>query len=120
KRRKPESLTGSPAKRDGADAGQRADAAQVSEKRKWPAGRPAGSDRIALLRLKKALEAKDTIAIDLALDELLPMTLGNAQKKMLSEIWDYVIAADFKNAAVLVDKQLSASSEKRRKTAVAG
>jgi hypothetical protein len=61
-------------------------------------------DRASVLRLEKALEAKKTGTIDLALNDLLMMPFENEQKKILSDIWDQVLAADFQNAAALTGK----------------
>jgi PAS domain S-box-containing protein len=61
-------------------------------------------DRALLVRLKKALEAENANAVDLALDELLAMPLGAVQKKALSDIWDSVLGMDFAAAAALADR----------------
>jgi CheY-like chemotaxis protein len=61
-------------------------------------------DRAPVRQLKKALEAGKTGAIDLILDELLVMPFNEEQRKVLSEIWDYVLASKFKGAAALADR----------------
>jgi YesN/AraC family two-component response regulator len=60
-----------------------------------------------VLDLKKALEKEKTAAIDLLLDDLLIMPFGTAQKKVLSEIWDCVMSAEYQKAASLTDKLLN-------------
>jgi hypothetical protein len=37
------------------------------------------------------------------LDELLMMPFEEEKKKVLSAIWDHVLASEFKNAAALID-----------------
>ncbi|MDR3200115.1 MAG: response regulator [Spirochaetales bacterium] len=69
--------------------------------------RIAALDRTAIFRLKKALEAKNTINIDMALDDLLPMPFQDNQKEMLSSIWDHILSSDFRNASTIVDSLLS-------------
>jgi CheY-like chemotaxis protein len=57
-----------------------------------------------VLQLKKALEAGKTGTIDLILDELLGMPFKEEQKKVLSDIWNHVLAEEYKNAAALVNR----------------
>jgi CheY-like chemotaxis protein len=74
----------------------------LTENRQKPA--PPVIDHVSVVRLKKALEAGKTGIIDLALNELLMMPFEEEQKKILSDIWDQVLAEDFKNAVVLTDR----------------
>jgi CheY-like chemotaxis protein len=71
----------------------------------WEEAPPAEvpMDRALLFPLKRALESENAHAIDMALDELLAMPLGASQKKALSEIWDSVLALEFKEAAARAD-----------------
>ncbi|MDR1929454.1 MAG: response regulator [Treponema sp.] len=70
-----------------------------------PAPIPALS-RAPVLKLKRALEEEKADIIDLMLDDLLIMPFGEDQKKALSEIWDHVLALDYKKAAGLANTLL--------------
>jgi signal transduction histidine kinase/CheY-like chemotaxis protein len=64
-------------------------------------------NRTPVLYLKKALEEGKISAIDLLLDDLLKMPFKDGKKKILSEIWDNVLALDYKKAASLTGELLN-------------
>jgi PAS domain S-box-containing protein len=61
-------------------------------------------NRALLFKLRQALEAEHTGVIDLAMDELIMLPLAADEKNTLQNIWDYILASEFKEAAALVDK----------------
>jgi CheY-like chemotaxis protein len=56
--------------------------------------------------LKKALEDGKTGTIDLLLEDLLVMPFNENQKRVISDIWDCVVALDYKKAAALTEDLL--------------
>jgi CheY-like chemotaxis protein len=68
-----------------------------------PGSSRPGLNQGLLFQLKQALDGKHIGTIDLTLDELLMMPLKDAEKSALSDIWDHILAEEFKKASALVD-----------------
>jgi CheY-like chemotaxis protein len=62
-----------------------------------------GLNQALLFQLKQALDGKHIGTIDLTLDELLMLPLKDNEKSALSDIWDHILAEEFREASALVD-----------------
>jgi signal transduction histidine kinase/CheY-like chemotaxis protein len=61
-----------------------------------------------LYKLKQALETEHTGTIDIIMDQLIMMPLAEDEKNALQEIWDHILASEFRLATDKVDRLIYA------------